>query len=308
MTGHERAAVAAASSSGLEATWNRFWFEPADPRPLAVVRMLTGALALALLSSYTADLVAWFGPQGMIPADAAAPWRSPLGWSLFDFATTPDSLRLLLAVTGIVLGLLAVGLATPLVSLAAAILWASLLHRGPMLAGPADDCVAVLLWCLAIGQSGGAWSLDRWFRGSREPAAASIRSRIALSLIQVHAAAITVASLLAQLKGDVWWDGTAAWWLTARTDSRLVDLAGLFTRSEYLCNLVTHAITGFELAFAVGLWFAATQTIVARIGLVAWPLIGLLAGEPSWGLAMAIFCVPLAFNGPRGGRGTGPRR
>jgi hypothetical protein len=27
---------------------------------------------------------------------------------------------------------------------------------------------------------------------------------------------------------------------------------------------------------------------------VAWPVIGLLAGEPLWGLAMAIFTVPLA--------------
>lgn len=301
-------AADAASSSGLEATWNRFWFEPADPRPLAVVRMLTGALGLALLWSYAADLVAWFGPQGMIPSDAAAPWRSPFGWSLFDFATTPDSLRLLLAVTGIVLGLLVVGLATPLVSLAAPILWASLLHRGPMLAGPADDCVAVLLWCLAIGRSGGAWSLDRGFSGRREPAAASVRSRIAIGLMQVHAAAIAAASLLAQLKGDVWWDGTAAWWLAARVDSRLVDLTGLFARSEYLCNLATHAVTGFEAAFAVGIWFAATQTTVARIGLVAWPLIGLLAGEPSWGLAMAIFCVPMAFNDPRGVRGSVTRR
>ena len=299
MTGHDRAAVSANSSSGFEATWNRFWFEPADPRPLAVVRMLTGALAVALLSSYTADLAAWFGPQGMIPADAAAPWRSPFGWSLFDFASSPDMLRLLLAAMGIVLALLAVGLATPLVSLAAAILWASLLHRGPMLAGPADDCVAVLLWCLAIGQSGRAWSLDRWFQGRREPAGPTIRDRLAIGLIQVHAAAIAVASLLAQLKGDVWWDGTAAWWLAAQSDSRLVDFTGLFARSEYLCNLVTHAITGFEMAFAVGLWFAATQTIVARIGLVAWPLIGVLAGEPSWGLAMAIFCVPPAMRSTR---------
>ena len=295
MNGKDRAVVA--PSSALEATWNRFWFEPADARSLAVVRMLTGMLALALLASYSADLVAWFGPQGMIPADPAAAWRAPFGWSLFDLATTPDTLRALLAATGIVLALLTVGLATPLVSIAAPILWASLLHRGPMLAGPADDCVAVLLWCLAIGRSGGAWSLDRWLGGRREPAAPTVRSRVALGLVQVHAAAIAVASLLAQLKGDVWWDGTAAWWLAARVDSRLVDLTGLFARSEYLCNFVTHAITGFEVAFAVGLWFAATQTIVARIGLVAWPLIGVLAGEPWWGLAMAIFCVPFLPGG-----------
>jgi hypothetical protein len=277
-------------SSTIEATWNRFWFTPADPRPLAIVRMATALLALVLLSSFSADLDAWFGPGGMIPADPAAAWRSPWGWSLFDLTRSSDSLRLLFIITAVVFMLLAVGLATPAVSLAAPILWASLLHRGPMLAGPADDGVAVLLWCLAIGRSGEAWSLDRWFRGGPS-APRAIRTRIALGLIQVHAAAISLASLLAQLKGDVWWDGTAAWWLAVRAESRVVDLTGLFARSEYLCNLVTHGITLFEAVFAIGIWFTATQATIARIGLVAWPFIGLLAGKPWWGVAMAIMCV-----------------
>jgi hypothetical protein len=278
-------------SSTVEATWNRFWFTPADPRPLAIVRMATAVLALVLLSSYSADLDAWFGPGGMIPADPAAAWRSPWGWSLFDLARSSGSLRLLFIITAVVLMLLGVGLATPVVSLAAPILWAAILHRGPMLAGPADDGVAVLLWCLAIGRSGAAWSLDRWFRGRAEPPQPSVRGRIALGLIQVHATAIALASLFAQLKGDVWWDGTAAWWLAARADSRVIDLTSLFARSEYACNLVTHGITAFEAVFAVGIWFTATQTPIARAGLIAWPLIGLLAGEPWWGIAMAVMCV-----------------
>jgi hypothetical protein len=182
------------------------------------------------------------------------------------------------------------------VSLAAPVLWASLLHRGPMLAGPADDCLAVLLWCLAVGRAGRAVSLDPLLadRAGRPAAAASIRCRIAEGLLLVHASAIAVAAALSQLKGDVWWDGTAAWWLAARRESRLLDLTGLYSRSEYLMNLVTHAIPLFEIAFAVGLWPAVTRRPVARIGLVAWPLLGLLAGEPLWGLALAATCVPAA--------------
>jgi hypothetical protein len=66
-------------------------------------------------------------------------------------------------------------------------------------------------------------------------------------------------------------------------------------RSEYLTNLLTHGVTTFEILFAIGLWCGPTQQLVARVGLVGWPLVGLLAGEPLWGLAMALFALPLAM-------------
>ena len=276
--------------------WLAFWFTPADPRPLAVVRILAAGIGLCLLWSYAADLLAWFGPGGLIDPATAAAWRSPFGRSLYDLATSAVAVRLLFGATVLVFVLLLAGLGTPAVSLAAPVLWASLLHRGPMLAGPADDCLAVLLWCLAVGRAGRAFSLDRLLadRAGRPASAASIRCRIAEGLLLVHASAIAVAAALSQLKGDVWWDGTAAWWLAARRESRLLDLTGLYSRSEYLMNLVTHAIPLFEIAFAVGLWPAVTRRPVALIGLVAWPLLGLLAGEPLWGLALAATCVPAA--------------
>jgi hypothetical protein len=284
----------------------RFWFEPADARPLAVVRILAAALGLMLLGSYAADLETWFGPAGMIPVETAAA-RPAAAFSPFDLVRSAGAVHGLFAATVAAFLFLLAGLATPVAAPLAAILWAGLLGRGPVLAGPADDCLAVLLWCLAIGPAGAHLSLDRFIgslRGLPAPGP-SWRARVALGFVQVHAAAIAVAGLVAQLKGDVWWDGSAAWWLAARPESRLVDLTGPLARSEYLTNLLTHAITGFEAAFAAGLWFAASQGALARAGLVAWPLVGVLAGEPLWGLAMAIFCVPLALR-PVSGRRAGP--
>jgi len=160
----------------------------------------------------------------------------------------------------------------------------------------------VLLWCLAVGPAGGAWSLDRWLRDRRglPPPPASPWARTSLGLLQLHAAVITLGVLLAQLKGDVWWNGTAAWWLAAGAGGRLIDLTPLYRGSEYLVNLVSHAIVAFEILFAAGLWFTAARRPVCRAGLVAWPLVGLLAGEPLWGLAMAIFCLPWVWPSSEG--------
>lgn len=302
-------AAALFAAPGIGGTWMRFWFTPADGRPLAIVRIAAAALGLALLGTFAPDAITWFGPGGVLPVETVAAWRGPSGFSLFDLASTASAVRILMGLTAAAFGLLLVGLLTPLAAIAAAVLWASLLNRGPMLAGPADDCLAILLWCVAIGPCGGHASIDRLLRDRRgmAPPMPSWRARLALGLIQVHAAAIAAGAAVAQLKGDVWWNGTAAWWLAARGPASLVDATGAFTRSELLVNAVTHAIIGFEIVFAVGLWFAASQRIVGRIGLVAWPLVGLLAGEPLWGLVMAAFCLPfVAFVG--GARGTGVSR
>ena len=290
----------AASGTGVAAVgdaWNRFWFSPADSRPLALVRIGAAAIALAAWWSYAADLQAWFGPAGVLPADTVREWRPPTGFSFFDWAATPPALNALFGATGVVFALLLVGFATPVVAPLAAVLWASLLHRGPMLVGPADDCLSVLLWILAIGPAGEHFSLDRWFanRAGRPVPAAGWRASISQGLMKVYATAITVAALLAQLKGDAWWDGLAAWYLAAGPRSGAAGLVPLLERSEYLTNLLTHGVTAFEIIFAIGLWCGPTQQFVARVGLVGWPLVGLLAGEPLWGLAMALLALPLAM-------------
>lgn len=283
----------AALADAVGDTWLRFWFTPAGPWPLALVRLLGGLVALALWASYAWDLETWFGPAGMIPPEMLAAWRNPFAASLFDLAASPAALWLGYVAGGSVLLALTIGLATPATAPLGALAFTTLLHRGPMLAGPADDVTAVILWCVAIGRAGDALSVDRLvgdWRGGAAPGA-TMRTRIALGLIRVHAAVIAAAAALAQLKGDVWWNGTAAWWLAARVESRLVDLTGPFLASEYLMNLVTHAIVAFEILFATGLWFPAARRVVVPLGIVAWPLVGAVAGEPLWGLALGVLAV-----------------
>lgn len=279
-------------------TWLSFWFAPADPSPLAAIRVLTGFTGLMLTWSYGSDLVTWFGPDGMIPPDAVDGWRPRTGFSPLDSIVTDGGLRAFLV--GLVAAFIAVtiGFASQIACVIAALVWAALLNRGPMLVGPADDCLAVLLWCLAVGPCGANWSVDRLLRDRRglPPQMESPWASTSLGLLRVHATAITLGVLLAQLKGDVWWNGTAAWWMAVARDAPLVDLTGMYRGSEYLMNAVTHGIVAFEILFAIGLWFTLSRQVVSRAGLVAWPLVGCLAGEPFFGVAMAIFCVPGAWS------------
>src|SRR5437762_12947293 len=53
------------------AGWERFWFTPADPTPLCLMRIVAGLLILYVHVAYTFDLFAFFGPDGWYPADRA---------------------------------------------------------------------------------------------------------------------------------------------------------------------------------------------------------------------------------------------
>jgi hypothetical protein len=272
-------------SERLGTSWNSFWFLPADGRPLAVIRIVTAILGLVLWSSYSANLQQWFGPGGVISPAVLDVWRAPYGISLFDTATTAASLWAVYVLGFVAFGALLLGIGTTFAAAASAVLWVSILHRGPMLIGPADDVLAVLLWCLVIGRSGDYLSLDSLWR--KDAARPSVRNRLALSFIGFHASAITIAALLSQLKADIWWDGTAAWWLLTGREQGPGSVMTTLVASEYLTNVITHAITLFEIIFAAGVWVVGLRGSIVALGVLAWPLIGWLAGDLAWGVGMA---------------------
>jgi hypothetical protein len=63
------------------AGWCRFWFAPADPTPLCLMRIVAGLLALYVHVAYTFDLHALFGPDGWYPTAMAD--RERHEWPVF---------------------------------------------------------------------------------------------------------------------------------------------------------------------------------------------------------------------------------
>jgi hypothetical protein len=55
----------------LWAAWCWFWFSPADPTPLCLMRIVTGLLVLYVHVAYTFDLQSLFGPDGWYPTAMA---------------------------------------------------------------------------------------------------------------------------------------------------------------------------------------------------------------------------------------------
>lgn len=268
--------------------WNRFWFTPADPLPLSLLRIGVGLLAAAYFFSYTGDLLLWFGPDGLLPMENVEPLvrtgpDAPLHrFSVFYGLESPSAMYAA-HWTFVVLALLfASGLLTRVTGALAALGVLSYVHRVPILSSPLEPVLSMLLIYLVIGPAGRYFSLDRWIF-KRDPKLTdsverSLTANLSLRLIQVHFAAIVLAMALAKLNSYAWWEGEAVWNLLAQTISRPIDGLARLRPYTFLINAWTHAIVYFELLFPVLIWSRLARPLLLGIGIALWLSISLLTG------------------------------
>jgi hypothetical protein len=271
-----------------------------------VIRVFTGIVALGLYLSYIPDLERLFGPDGLLSESAMLRLRGSVPiFSIFDYSHSATSLWILFWAGAFVIGLFLFGVFTRVNAVLALIAVLSLIHRGPVLSRPVDEVLVVVMFCLCLGPSGAALSLDSWWkRRHRDPLdhaadspPKSWAATVAIRLMQIHVALIYFLMALAKLRTrtPVWWSGTAVWGLIAKPESRLVDLTFLADHI-YLINAWTLAIVVFEFCFAFLVWNRLARPLLLGLAVPIWIGTALLTGMTSWAVMMLI--ANLAFLSP----------
>jgi hypothetical protein len=289
--------------------WNWFWFTPADPYPLGVIRFFTGLIACWLQLCLLPDMGRFFATGGWIPLDVIQQTVvHGYPFSYLDYFHTPASL---VAVQCVALGVLVaftLGLWTRLTSVLALVVMLSSIHRAPMLTTQVEPIVTMVLFYLCLGPARASWSLDR--RIARRAAAGlgsgavrtdrpapSFSASLSLRLIQVHLAMLCATMGTSMLMGmgeaPVWWIGAGVWWLATRPESRLADLTGMH---GYVVNFWSHAIVVVELAFPILIWVRVARPLLLAIAGLVWLSLGLLTGQMAFALMLLVaslsFCSP----------------
>jgi hypothetical protein len=301
--------------SEVGSAWNRFWFTPADPTAVSVLRLLTGSMACWYLISFANDLPVWFGAGGLLPIDTVRQLTEsePGRWNgRASILSISDDAGFIFAVQ---LGGLAIaaaftaGFATRITSVLTLLILLSFIHRGPMIAGQFEPVLTMMLFYLCLAPCQRRYSLDQWLRRRRgaetgsQPVAEprSVAANVCQRLMQVHVSAMYLMMGLTKLGGsDVWWDGLAMWWLIAHTESRLIDLTFLH-RHMYLVNFWTHAAVWFELLFGVLVWNRLARPLLLCLAIAHWLLLGLITGLLSFAVMMLV--ASMSFIEPEGFRG-----
>ncbi|MFO0888083.1 MAG: DCC1-like thiol-disulfide oxidoreductase family protein [Isosphaeraceae bacterium] len=300
--------------------WTAFFFSPADPTALGLIRVGTGLLAFWSLFVLGIDLHDYFGSRGW--ADPDLIWqtqraRQPWAWS-FWFLVPDGWLRGAWMLCLIVLAMFTAGLFSRVTAVLSWIIVVSTVRRVPIALFGFDQVLSTLLLYLAASlASGQAVSLDRFLArwrearasarstrtlpglgravGPREPGMprATVSANLGLRMIQLHLVFIYAMAGLAKLQGPSWWNGMALWGTMTAGEFVSRDFTSLADWPIVL-NLLTHASLALELLYPFLIWVPLLRplmlagAVMLHLG-IAWVCPGLT----EFGLAMIV--ANLAF-------------
>jgi predicted DCC family thiol-disulfide oxidoreductase YuxK len=311
----DSAAYLRALVSGFARGWSRFFFLPADPTPLGLIRAAVGLLGFWSLFVIGLDLHAYLGSRGWTDATTAYNAMPPYGWSLWFLV--PDSLLRVAWVVALgVFAMMTVGLFSRTSSVLAWIVIVSTVRRIPIALFGFDQILSTLALYVAVsGASGQAVSLDRFFRRWREARrnAAMVRPKgarvvsptspgkpeptvganIGLRLIQLHLAFIYGMAGLAKLQGPSWWTGMALWGTMTAGEFAWFDFTWLAAWPVIL-NVMTHGSLALEIVYPALVWFRSTRPLmIAGAVLLHLGIAAMSPGLAEFGVGMIV--ANLAF-------------
>ena len=299
------------------AGWNHFWFTPADPINVAVIRIITGLILLHTHLTTLPDLLDFIGPHAWIDSQALAELRStPVGmenpgpdaWpggeqSIWFYIQDPRWIwawhaLFLMAVVCFTLGLFS--------RTASMIVWAghlSYMQRGIVIAYGMDSVLVMLTLYLMFAPTGAELSLDRWWRRWRTPAASaghdeaqkSVAANVVLRLLQLHLCLIYLFSGLSKLAGGAWWNGTAVYAALMIPEATLFDMAWMARRDWlwlWLSNAGSFATLALELGFPIFVWHRRLRPLMLAGAMAMQVGLGILLSLGAFQAAMfAALCA-----------------
>jgi hypothetical protein len=283
------------SDDGWLAACNRFWFAPADPTPLGLMRICTGVLVIYLHLVYAGCLQTYFGENAWenlkaanwfrnearypYPGDGWANEEVPSErngayvWSLWYHVTNPTWMALITAGMLIVMVMFTAGFCTRVTSV---LTWMSamcFIQRSWSLLYGVDTMMNLALIYLMIGPCGDALSVDRWISrwwtarqsglplGPAPAPAPSVWANFILRLVQINFCIIYLASGSSKLQGRTWWNGSALWGCMANPEFAPLHLAAYasfinwLSENRWAWEIVLTSGAVFTLALELGFPF-----------------------------------------------------
>jgi hypothetical protein len=240
----------------LQAAWNRFFFEPKSPKPMAIFRLEIGLLVLCNQLLIAPDLYTWYGEKGVLARQTAKMLSGGGGLNLFDYLPASDSSVLALFLLSVLAAItLAAGFFTRTSALLVFLTLTTFNHRDTLIINSGDSILRLAAFFLTFSRAGDVYSLDRKLalrqgkkRDPFKPSAPWV-----MRLLQVQLCLIYLYTFCWKAMGSMWLDGTALYYT-----SRLQEFWRFHT--PYI----------FEHLWTIKLWTWGTLVVEFALGTLLW--------------------------------------
>jgi hypothetical protein len=287
------------TAQSVAADWNAFWYTPARPALLGLIRIMTGLMLLYAHAVWGLALRDFFSSTAWLsPALVRSMQQNQYVYS-FWYVVPDRYIWPAYILSMVVFALFTVGLFTRVTSILSFVTAVSYANRVPPALFGLDQINLMLGLYLAIGPCGAAFSVDRWLArrrsGSAAPAAASAGANLAIRLIQVHMCVIYFFAGVSKLQGPSWWDGEAMWRAFANLEYQSLDMTWLAWH-PWLVNAMSHFSVMWEMSFCVLIWNKRLRPLVLALAVVLHVGIGACLGMWTFGLIMLVGCASFLPN------------
>jgi hypothetical protein len=250
--------------------WNRFFFAPQSPIPIALFRVLYGVMTIATLLLLRGDWLAWFGPDAWV--SLATMQKIEPGMRLNFFTVMPASNGWVIALFWVSLVaaiFLTVGFLTRLNTVLVFLCLASIQQRNLFILHGGDTFLRVAGFFLIFAPAGAALSVDRWIRIRRGKETTEIqpRSPWAQRMIQFQLALLYFVSFCWKLKGTAWIDGTALYYVYHLDEMQRFPVPQFLLR-PWIFKIGSWAAMALEFSLGVLIWIRKLRYYLLAMGLL----------------------------------------
>lgn len=324
MNSESKAAVSSSDGFSIHSSWeswaqswNRFWFRREDPTTLGLIRLLTGCIVFYAHLVWSSELLTFFSNDGVLPKNyRQLLFGNDWAWSHFDLLESTSAIWLVHIVGLFIFAMFACGIWTRVTAVLTALLVISYANRATGALFGLDQIMGFLCLYLAIGNSGGAFSVDGWLANRRKrngnhdvacsagqgrgvgqdrTAQGDVSTNIAIRLVQVHMCLVYLFAGLGKLQGETWWNGQAIWYSLASYEYQTLDMTWL-ANHMWLVSLITLVTVAWEVSYSALVWPRLTRPFVLLLAIPLHIGIGICMGMMTFGLIMLI--GNLAFVSP----------
>ena len=273
--------------------WTTFWFTPADPLPLCVLRWLVGGMLVYSHLVWGIELTAFLGNDGWNSAEVIRELQLGRATYSFWWYVPAESMHTVHWISIAILTLFWFGFCTRVTSILAYVIHVSYCHRAAMSGFGLDQILGILTLYLMIAPCGAIYSIDsvlrRWWTGAKDLSGnfprKYVSAGLALRLAQVHYCIIYFFAATGKFQGESWWDGSAMWRALANYEYQSMDMTWLAWHPEVL-EMMTHIAVIWELSFTYLIWVKAMRPLMLIGGVLLHLGIGAFLGMWTFGLTM----------------------